>query len=131
MKDEKKKERLAELFGLALPEAPKPPTPDDEAASRAADATLVYFQTPEFFREVDCKRCGHKFAVNMASVAYCSDDCRKHSLADIGIEWDPTKKPQERWGRHVPLVVPPQALELVQEAMQTAQQAEEVAVVGE
>lgn len=123
MKDEKKKERLAALFGLELPEAPAPPTPDDEMASRSADATLIYFETPEYFREVECKRCGHKFAVNMASVAYCSDDCRKKSLADIGIEWDSSKPPAMRWGRHIPLVVPPQALALVQETHLTQEEA--------
>lgn len=127
MKDEKKKERLAALLGLALPEQPKEPTVDDQLASREADATLIYFETPENFRELECKRCGHMFAVNMASVAYCSDHCRQATLADIGIEWDMAKSPNERWGRHIPLVVPPAALTLIEEIKQEGQEESEVA----
>lgn len=111
--EDKKKERLAALFGLEVPKEPGPPTAADEAASREAEAVLAYAESPEFFRARNCKRCDREFMVNMGSVSYCSDICREHTLADIGIVWDKTKPPEERWGLKVPLVVTPEALEIV------------------
>lgn len=113
MKDDKRRARLAALFGMA------PPTQEElnEAVdkSREAEAALAYYNEPSRFKEVTCKQCGLRFAVNRGSVAYCSDSCRRKMLADIGIEWDPNKTPEERWKPGVePFIVTPQALQAIQ-----------------
>jgi hypothetical protein len=107
---DKKKERLAALLGIELP---KDPTFEDDEASREAEAVVAFYETPKLFTERMCKHCERVFAVNRACVAYCSDTCRKKALLDIGIEWDATRPPEERWENKMPLTVPPSALELV------------------
>lgn len=62
-----------------------------------------------------CKNCEEPFATNYMYVAYCSDHCRARALEKIGIQWNPHKKPEERWGSEVyrnqiPIVIPPEAL---------------------
>lgn len=115
MRDNKRKERLASLLGIDLSDDK---TVENEAASRGAEATLAYLEAPSFFTEVECKRCGARFAVNMANVAYCSDTCRALTLQDLGIKWDKTKPAEERWGNNVPLVVPPAALEVTRSILE-------------
>lgn len=83
---------------------------------REAQAVIGYFQTRgEDFYEKTCKNCSRLFAYRWRyeGVAYCSIQCMKEVLAEIGIEWNPMKMPHERWGKTIPAVVSPEALEIL------------------
>lgn len=83
---------------------------------REAQAVIGYFQTRgEDFYEQTCKHCGRLFAYKWryAGVAYCSIQCMKEVMEKIGIRWNPGKLPHERWGRTIPAIVPPEALEIL------------------
>lgn len=77
-----------------------------------AEAVLLFLEKPARFLQKECKRkeCGEWFGTNYRAVAYCSDNCRIKELAAVGIEWDPSKRPEERWGGEEPLLIPPAAL---------------------
>ena len=115
MSDEIRKKRLAELLGMDVPEPEAPPGIEDDTNSREAEGVIAYFQTPQLFKEIECAECGKPFAVNRANVSRCSDHCRARYLESIGIIWDKTKPPHERWDMKEPLVVPPPALELLKQ----------------
>lgn len=120
MREETKRAKLAELFGLEAPKNETPPTVMQATASREAEATLAYVKEPEKFRKIECRHCGKTFAVNRANVSCCSDKCRAGELAALGIEWDFTRDPAERWVGDFfgePLTVPPAALELADRAL--------------
>lgn len=126
MKAETAEKRLAKLLGLEdkLEElTPKEPTAEEKVASHEAEAVLRFMYDPDRFTTRSCKNCELSFTVDYPCVAYCSDRCRKVALHEIGIEWDPTKSPYERWQGTVPLTVPPQALEIV-EALRPVEDAE-------
>lgn len=114
MSDEIKKKRLAELLGMELPvEAPKLSKEQIKSAqdiSREAEAVLFYIFDSRKFIQRECTNCGYTFAVNRGNVGYCSDTCREHALAKIGISWDHNKDQDERWDFREPLEVPPQVL---------------------
>lgn len=89
-------------------------TIDDQV--REAQAVLKYFEDKGAdFYEQDCKHCGRTYAYKWRyrGVAYCSLQCMKDALEDIGLEWSPGKLPHERWGQTIPVVVPPEALALL------------------
>lgn len=54
----------------------------------------------------------------------CSNECRRASLAKIGIEWTPGRTPADRWKMNgqtngtIPIIVPPDALNAVESALQ-------------
>jgi hypothetical protein len=56
----------------------------------------------------------------------CSNECRRASLAKIGIEWTPRVEPEERWRMNgqtngtIPIIVPPAALTVVESALQAS-----------
>lgn len=118
MKEDTKRAKLAALLGIPVEEIR--PTASAETARREADATILFLENPKGFRQATCKQCSRQFATNYGSVAMCSDQCRIQWLRNIGIEWDRTKKQEERWGRVVPLTVPPDALVLANEVLQEA-----------
>ena len=80
---------------------------------READATILFLEARNSFRELPCKQCHRVFAVDYQSVAMCSDKCRKLWLSNIGINWNPLKTQNERWAGRIPLTVPPEALEAI------------------
>lgn len=100
MKEDKKRERLAALFGLEE-HLPTEPTPDvkieQQTASREAEAVAAYVAQPQKFTRKICKECEAEFATDRGNVAFCKDECRKNWLARIGIVWDPKKPPGQRW----------------------------------
>ena len=109
--------KLQEAFGatINIEDLPKE-TPSDLA--REATAVVEYHDSQgKFFKERNCKNCGEIFAFkwNSNAVAYCSITCAASALEKIGLVWDPTKHPSERWGAVHPLVVPPQALRLLKD----------------
>lgn len=112
---------LAELLGIEAPTTN--PYEDTEDVSREAEATLAYADSPESFIRKDCKICGRSFAHTRGAVAYCSNRCRASGLEAIGIKWSWTKTAEERWApwQSEPLVVPPDALALLDELMPTAE----------
>ncbi len=90
-----------------------------------AEAVLLFLEKPARFMQKQCKRteCGEWFGTNYRAVGYCSDNCRIKSLSAMGIQWDPSKRPEERWGGEEPLVIPPAALKML---IQLAQKQAEV-----
>lgn len=99
-------------------------------ASREAESVLALIARQDLFTAKFCKECSGPFATNFADVAYCSDECRKSALEKRGIEWNPLKHPEDRWGYNgpryhddegkehnvpfpAPLVVPPEALKVL------------------
>lgn len=134
MKDDKKRARLAELFGIEehLPTEPEPSvTEKQETTSREAEAVIAYVHRPHEFKRVACKWCESVFAVNRANVAYCRDECRIKYLASIGIKWDPSKPQEERWDYVEPLTVPPQALVVADLAVEVLIQKEQKRISDE
>ena len=127
MREHKKRERLAALLGLDTPtKACGPPRRvAQENRSREAEAVIQFVEAPRTFAVVRCKHCGLEFLVNRGNVAMCSDSCRAKSLAEIGIEWDWSKSPEERWyvasvlskTTNEPLIVPPKALIALREVL--------------
>lgn len=131
MKEQKKAERLAALFGI---EAPKVPTGNElresESVSREAEAVIAYFEAPAKFTERMCRICERIFAVNRGSIAFCSDTCRGVHIREVMgiVDWDPKQRtPEDRWssqtGGPEPLLVPPPALELVRPLLPSTEQA--------
>jgi hypothetical protein len=84
-----------------------PLTPQD--LSMHAEAVLLSLQQPAHFMSKKCKYCGEYFGTNYRAVAYCSDSHRAKALRAEGIEWNPHKTAEERWGGEPPLVIPPEA----------------------
>jgi len=79
--------------------------------SNAAEGVLTFLSDPRTVVLKYCKRCEEPFGTNYQSVAYCSDNCRAKALEKIGIQWNPHKRPEERWGGQPPLVIPPEAID--------------------
>lgn len=93
------------------------------ADGRDAEAVLKCLFLPAAYTFKQCKRCGETFGTNYRSVAYCSDNCRAKTLAQAGIEWDPTKREEERWGgsavpREAPSIIPPAAVKALWQMLQ-------------
>lgn len=111
--------KAKELFGVEINLDDLPvETPSDQA--REAQSAMWYFETRGVpFKEKPCKQCEKIFAYcwNVNSISYCSIACAKLSLREIGLDWNPAKEPSERWGRHVPAVVSPQALDLLKDSL--------------
>lgn len=149
-KEERNRQKLAELFGMQE-HLPTEPTPSQNIVadnkSREAEAVAAYLEKPKEFTKRTCKwsECGEIFAANRGNVAYCSDTCRQKFLASMGIIWDPTKDPRERWDYKVvmtdtgemqlsektrePLTVPPPALVVADLALEF--QAQQDIAVGQ
>jgi hypothetical protein len=86
-----------------------------KAGSMDAEAVLLFLRKPAAFTFKVCKRteCGEAFGTDYHAVAYCSDRCRVKSLAAVGLQWDPTKSPEQRWGGEPPLLLPPEAVSVL------------------
>ena len=113
-------EALAKLLGLEAPKGQEHKTTED--VSRAAEAAIIYAETPKSFIRKNCKTCGRTFAHTRGAIAYCSNTCRAKSLAEIGIVWDWNKPPATRWDLYEggePLIVPPEAVKLVDQVSDT------------
>jgi len=85
-----------------------------------AEAVLRWHQTRgEGFKQKECKNCGLVFAYswNRDAISICSVHCAAVQLKKIGIDWNPHKTARDRWGKTAPLVVPPEALSVLQEVL--------------
>lgn len=83
-----------------------------------AEGLLLFLEKPARFAFKPCKRCNEMFGTNYRSVAYCSDNCRKRSLAEIGIRWDPSKSPEERWSGEPPIILPPSVVKFLRSSFE-------------
>lgn len=81
-----------------------------------AQAVLNYFQTRSAFKEKQCWECARTFVYcwDRDGILYCSVPCMAKALERKGMTWDPGKPPEKRWGKTIPAVVPPEALELIE-----------------
>lgn len=110
-------EKLAELLGLTLEQVKahrRAQNADDKL--REAEAVLLFVEQPTAFILKECEQCGGQFMTTYKYVSNCSMSCRIKSLHKIGIEYDPTKTPEERWRRtRIPTEysIPPQALKVL------------------
>jgi hypothetical protein len=103
----------AEEFSSIPVELPAETTLDK---MREAESAIIYFDTQGYkFKEKQCKFCGGTFAYrwNVTSISHCSIECAKGTLKQIGLTWDPSRDQSRRWGRYLPVVVPPAALTIL------------------
>lgn len=131
-KEIRDRKKLAAILGLEVEEevivesASEAQQRKREDASREAEAVIFFVQDRRKLLQKECKLCGGVFAVNRQNVAFCSDECRKRWLDKIGIVWDPTKNPEERWEFKEPLVIPPQTLQPLLDHLESHQEIERV-----
>lgn len=89
---------------------------------KEAEAALIFFSTKgsQFKRKV-CKTCGEEFAYRweVDSISRCSVECHQKALEEIGLKWTPNKPQSERWGPAAPVVVPPGALKVLEEKIES------------
>jgi hypothetical protein len=122
----------AAAYGIKAPEVmtgPSAATRRDNI-SREAEAVLAYKENPEAFTERTCTHCGKRFAVNRARVANCSVECVAKELEGIGIKFDWSKPPEQRWGlryredklQDEPLIITEQPLDLIQQLLGNVRQ---------
>lgn len=108
--------KASEFLGVEL-EVPIETTSDKLAQAEAAQ--YYFYSRGEGWEEKECKFCNRVFSYcwDRKSISYCSIQCAQGALKQIGLDWDPAKDPSERWGKTIPAVVPPDALELLKEAI--------------
>ena len=85
---------------------------------KEAEAALIYFKTNgSQFKWKTCQTCGEAFAYRweVDSITRCSVKCYEIALAEIGLKWDPNREQSRRWGPAAPVVVPPGALKVLSE----------------
>lgn len=87
-----------------------------------AQATLNYFlHKGKGFYKQECKVCHRVFSYDWyyLGIKTCSIECMSKALEEIGLNWNPGKPLEERWGyRAAPAVVSPQALEAIHQLYQ-------------
>lgn len=99
--------------------------PDETLSSQMAEAQAVvsYVQDSGVgWREKVCSSC-HKpfrFKWDRDAIGYCSVPCMAEAARAIGLTWDPTRPPESRWGKTIPLVVPGHALEVLDHSDDTS-----------
>lgn len=89
-----------------------------------AEATLLYFSLRgQGFTKQICPQCNREFAYKYKIGKFnlkCSNACRRAALAEIGIDMNLYKDPEERWVGNqstrgiLPLTVPPELFEAVE-----------------
>lgn len=110
-------EKLALMLGITLDEVRAfraKEAADDKV--REATAVQLFLERPDAFIQKNCKVCGALFLTTYEYVGDCSTHCRKVALQKVGITWNPSRLPEERWRRAmIPTgyQVPPQALEVL------------------
>lgn len=113
---------MLKMFGKtpeAIEEAVQLPLESQDDLMREAQSVLNYFEARgDGFKQIICKQCGELFAYswNVDGVKYCSIPCMDKALKAIGLKWTPGRDVRERWGSYVPAVVPPRALQAMQES---------------
>lgn len=118
----------ARALGIDLSDIDLPTTPTDTEEDKVleAEAVILYFDIKGVgFRHQICPVCGNEFAykykVEMSKMR-CSNRCRRKELESRNIPWSPGKPLETRWAKgaskgYLPLIVPPEALQAIREAM--------------
>lgn len=91
-----------------------------EDKMREAESVYLYFSTKgKPFKRRNCDVCGLIFAYcyEFDGIKSCSVTCMAKKLAKIGLKWDALASVERRWGRAVPAIVPPKALEILDEVL--------------
>jgi hypothetical protein len=118
-KQEKALALAAKFLGIDVSEVEaEVPTESTEDKLSEVEAVIRWHETRgEGFKQKACRNCGLVFAYswNRSAISICSVQCAKEDLEKIGIKWNPHKTADERWGKTAPLVVPPEALQILQE----------------
>ncbi len=103
-KEQRRREQLAALFGMEQPAQSTGPTKRvrSQDASREAEAVINYFRHPNQWLEYgrqkcDNPKCDNIFMANRANVGSCSDACRAALCEELGLTWDWSKPPDQRW----------------------------------
>jgi|SRR5690349_6680696 len=111
-KIEKVLQEAAKVFGDMPIEIPLESIQDK---LREAASVLAYFDMHEKFKTEVCRNCNQEFAYAyyLSAVKCCSIPCMAAALAEIGLSWNPEAPLERRWGRYVPAIVPPKALEVI------------------
>lgn len=89
----------AELIARLKHEIPKGEleTIAENDARHEAESVLAYRGSYEEFVKSICVSCGKPFAHSYAKVTTCSVVCLQKALAEIGIDWDPSRSVADRW----------------------------------
>lgn len=128
-KELKKARKLQELVADALGKTVEEVYGDATVETTAdkmvqAESVLLYWETrgAEWVIKI-CKGCGRRFAhyYHVAAVASCSVRCMSKRLRDIGLKWNPHQENHLRWGKYYPAIVPPDALEILDEMIGSQQ----------
>lgn len=119
---QKKKEEAAIALALKVfGDSVVAPLESTEDLMAQAQAVINYFEVKgDGFYTIACANCGEFFAYayHIKAVKCCSVPCMKEHLKNaLGLDWDPHRSAERRWGRFVPAIVPPDALELVNEVL--------------
>lgn len=92
---------------------------------REAQAILLFLEKPEAFIRKNCDWCHGDFLTSYQYVSVCSTHCRALSLERVGITWNPSHLPWERWTRaQIPIEysIPPAALQVLLELAEAQQE---------
>lgn len=87
----------------------------ESVLSREKEATLV-LKSIRYLTSVvtrTCKNCKQDFQTDYYFKYYCSRNCLKKALEDIGLEWDPGKTDHERWHGEPPATIYPETLKIL------------------
>src|SRR5215203_1223892 len=109
-------EAAAAAFGADVITQVEPSAENATELAREAESVLLYFKVRgEGFKQKECLKCGLVFAYSwhIDGISYCSLDCCKKALKEIGLDWDPTRPQHLRWGQFAPAIVPPNALSML------------------
>lgn len=111
---------IAQFTGKAVEEIALPDESQEDLLAEAQAVVNYFHSTRGEFKYQQCRQCGETFAYawDRDAIKYCGITCMSKALKEIGLTWNPNKKPSERWGKTIPAVVPPLALQLVSEAQE-------------
>lgn len=130
-KQRKHDEKLAAMLGITYQDVlafRAKEAADDKV--REATAVQLFLEHPDGFIQKNCKVCGAPFLTTYKYVSDCSTHCRIVALARVGITWNPSRSPEDRWRRAMIPVgyqVPPQALKVLLELAQDQEAAQKQA----
>ena len=91
-------------------------TEDDKI--RSAQSVINFFTLDTEWEVEYCRTCQEQFAYqwHYKGVKYCSVHCAAAALRRLGLEWDPEREPERRWGQSAPAVVPASVLKILRQS---------------
>lgn len=110
--------KIAEVLGYTVELEPPDESTEDKIIE--AESVILYFEARgKGFKKIKCRNCEQIFAYryHIDGVKHCSIACTAKTLKKLGLKWDPSREVERRWGRFVPAVVPPSALQILEEIL--------------